>query len=61
MQVFIITKHKFHNVLQGVAPADVRLTEEDEAKFKRWSAKNARALEGMFRSANVLVLDDPQV
>jgi len=60
-KVFGITKRKFHNVLQGVAPPDVMLTDADMDKFTRWSAKNARCLENVFRTSAVIVLDDPQV
>jgi glycosyltransferase involved in cell wall biosynthesis len=60
-KVFEITKHKFHNVLQGIAPAGVRLTEPDKAIFLKWSTKNARFLDGVFRLSHVIVLDDPQV
>jgi alpha,alpha-trehalose phosphorylase (configuration-retaining) len=59
--VFVITKHKFHNILQGVAPPEARLTEAEIDKFTRWSEKNARCLERVFTSSNIIVLDDPQV
>ncbi|KAI8979565.1 hypothetical protein BDF20DRAFT_913124 [Mycotypha africana] len=64
-EVFDITKRKFHNVLQGVAPADVRLTEEDKQTFIDWSNENANRFwldpNGPIKNSDVIVIDDPQV
>ncbi len=57
---FDITKAKFHNVLQAVASPDTVLTEEDKAVYESWTQENAVRLDGMFRQANVVVIDDPQ-
>lgn len=57
---FDITKTKFHNVLQAVASPDTVLTEEDKAIYESWTQQNAALLDGVFRQANVVVIDDPQ-
>jgi hypothetical protein len=63
-EVFNITKRKFHNVLQGVAPPDVRLTEEDKQVFIAWSDENANRFwlgdKGPIKNSDVIVIDDPQ-
>lgn len=41
--VFNVTKRKFHNVLQGVAPKDVRLTDADKKLFEDWTDFNFHA------------------
>ncbi len=60
MEVFDITKKKFHNVLQGVAPASVCLTDEDKKVYLDWSEDNGKLLEPAFKWANVIVIDDWQ-
>ncbi|KAG0898404.1 hypothetical protein G6F34_005629 [Rhizopus arrhizus] len=64
-EVFDITKRKFHNVLQGVAPPDVCLTEEDMQTFIDWSDENAKRFwlddNGPIKNSDVIVIDDPQV
>ncbi|KAJ3118914.1 hypothetical protein HDU96_006565 [Phlyctochytrium bullatum] len=62
-QVFEITKKKFHNVLQGVAPVGNKLTDDDKALYEAWAKDNAENYwnEGPFRDANVIVIDDPQL
>src|SRR5258706_5647829 len=35
-EAFVVTKRKFHNVLQAVADADVRLSSQDKALYDRW-------------------------
>jgi len=64
-EVFTITKRKFHNVLQGVAPPDVRLTEEDKAKWLTWTKMNVERHwddpDGPLMTSDVIVIDDPQV
>ncbi len=59
-EAFDITKAKFHNVLQAVASPDTVLTEEDKAVYESWTQENAALLDGAFRQANVVVIDDPQ-
>ncbi|KAG1176211.1 hypothetical protein G6F70_006073 [Rhizopus microsporus] len=64
-EVFDITKRKFHNVLQGVAPPDVYLTETDKQIFIDWSNENAKRFwlddKGPIKNSDVIVIDDPQV
>ncbi|KAL9655602.1 hypothetical protein ABK040_002266 [Willaertia magna] len=64
MEVFEITKKKFHNLLQGVAPKDVVLTDHDKKVFTDWSRSNAESLladsNGDLNQANVIVIDDYQ-
>lgn len=59
-EAFDITKPKFHNVLQAVAPPEIVLTREDKAIYDAWIEENARAFEDVFRQAHVIVIDDPQ-
>lgn len=62
--VFNITKRKFHNVLQGVANPDVRLTDEDKQLFEEWTRFNFETYwskaDGPL-SADIIVIDDPQL
>ncbi|KAI8340777.1 hypothetical protein BC941DRAFT_493463 [Chlamydoabsidia padenii] len=64
-EVFDITKRKFHNVLQGVAAPDVRLTEEEKQQFIEWSDENATRFwldeDGPLTNSDVIIIDDPQV
>ncbi|CAO3587459.1 unnamed protein product [Absidia cylindrospora] len=64
-EVFDITKRKFHNVLQGVAAPDVRLTEEEKQVFIDWSNENANRFwleeKGPIKTSDVIIIDDPQV
>ncbi|CAB4400235.1 unnamed protein product [Rhizophagus irregularis] len=64
-EVFDITKRKFHNVLQGVAPPDVCLTENDKRVFINWSNDNVERFwkddEGPIKNSDVIIIDDPQV
>jgi glycosyltransferase involved in cell wall biosynthesis len=59
-EVFEVTKRKFHNVLQNVAPPDTRLLECDKKILSSWSEKNARKFEPIFKRAKVIVIDDYQ-
>ncbi|KAI8148033.1 hypothetical protein BJV82DRAFT_648071 [Fennellomyces sp. T-0311] len=63
--VFDITKRKFHNVLQGVAPPDVILNEHDMQMFTDWSNENVERFwskeGGPIRTSDVIVIDDPQL
>lgn len=58
--VFAITKTKFHNVLQAVAPANTKLTNREKALFNSWSRENAANLQEVISSSQVIVIDDPQ-
>jgi len=64
-EVFTVTKRKFHNVLQGVAPPDVCLTEEDKAKWLAWTKVNVERHwddpDGPLMTSDVIIIDDPQV
>lgn len=58
--VFEVTKKKFHNVLHGIAPPEVKLTEEDKKLYMDWIEKNSKRLHSLFHDSNVVVIDDPQ-
>ncbi len=60
--VFEVTKRKFHNVLQGVAPPGARLTAEDVELYESWCKENARRYweEETFKQLDVAIIDDPQ-
>ncbi|KAF7729511.1 hypothetical protein EC973_004185 [Apophysomyces ossiformis] len=64
-EVFDITKRKFHNVLQGVAPPGTRLTDEDKQIFLDWSRENVIRFwlqsKGPILNSDVIVIDDPQL
>ena len=38
--IFDITKRKIHNVLQGVAPPDIEMSDEDKRFFEIWTEEN---------------------
>jgi len=59
-EIFHITKKKFHNILQGVAPLNIMLTNKDIDLFKDWSKSNASFFEGVFKKIDVIIIDDPQ-
>ena len=56
----IVTKRKFHNILQDVADPGEILTEDDKVTYKEWIAKNAEFLEEPIRKAEVIIIDDWQ-
>lgn len=58
--IFDVTKQKFHNVLQSVNERGTVLTEKDISLFNAWSARNAEKFHTVFRSSDVIVIDDPQ-
>ena len=58
--IFDITKRKIHNILQGVAPAYVKLTEQDKEVYKKWTRENAKFFKKKFKESDVVVIDDPQ-
>jgi glycosyltransferase involved in cell wall biosynthesis len=58
--IFNITKKKFHNILQAVAPPYIKLTKKDKKIFNEWSEKNAKKFSKLFKKADVIVIDDPQ-
>lgn len=57
-----VTKYRFHNGMQNVAPeAEITLTEADRLQaYEPWIDRNAEALEGPLRAANVIIIDDAQ-
>ena len=57
---FFITKKKFHNILQGVAPPGDQLTESEMQLYRDWARRNAEKFSEVFKRANVIVIDDPQ-
>ncbi|GAA5982284.1 hypothetical protein JCM5350_007722 [Sporobolomyces pararoseus] len=67
--VYNVTKRKFHNVLQGVAPSSTILTDQDKDLFTSWAEWYFETLwkdsdgEGsrLLSSFDVIVIDDPQV
>lgn len=59
-EVFLVTKTKFHNVLQAVASPDVELTDADEEEYLNWSKTNADILRPAYTKADVVIIDDPQ-
>jgi glycosyltransferase involved in cell wall biosynthesis len=59
-EIFNITKKKFHNVLQNVAPPGTKLTNQDKKLFREWTKKNADRFADIFKKAKVIVIDDPQ-
>ncbi|GCE30561.1 hypothetical protein KDA_60450 [Dictyobacter alpinus] len=59
-EIFDITKTKIHNVLQNVASPSTRLTDEEKQLYLAWSKENAQQLDPVFRTADVIVIDDPQ-
>lgn len=63
-EIFDITKRKFHNVMQGVAPEGVCLSEQDEQAFIDWSEENVNRFwlddKGPIKNSDVIVIDDPQ-
>ena len=60
LSVFDITKKKIHNVLQGVAKADVILTAADQKIYQAWIKKNFALLRPEIARADVIICDDPQ-
>ena len=60
--VFEITKRKFHNVLQGVAPASTRLNSDDIELYENWCRDNAVRYwdDDTFKDLDVAIIDDPQ-
>lgn len=59
-EVFEITKRKFHNVLQDVAPKGTRLTTAEKKKFDDWSKLNAEQFRPIIEDSEVVIIDDPQ-
>ena len=68
-EVFRTTKHN-HNILQGVADPDVRMTPEQADRFTKWINRNAERYwlvpDGPLASrsqggADVVFIDDPQM
>ncbi|MBI2621493.1 MAG: glycosyltransferase [Candidatus Levybacteria bacterium] len=60
VEVFNITKRKFHNILQAVSDHIEELTENEEELYNLWIKENAAIFEKMFRQSHIIVIDDPQ-
>jgi alpha,alpha-trehalose phosphorylase (configuration-retaining) len=60
LEVFAITKRKFHNVLQNVADKNTQFTKSDENLYNQWIKRNALTFEKVFKESDVVVIDDPQ-
>lgn len=60
LEIFNITKRKFHNVLQAIAYPDVFLTERDKELYSSWIKENAKLLRPVFERSDIIVIDDPQ-
>ncbi|ORX58389.1 hypothetical protein BCR36DRAFT_580011 [Piromyces finnis] len=60
--VFRITKNN-HNILQGVADPNLRLTEDNKKTYEAWIKANVEKywLNDVFRECNVIFIDDPQM
>jgi len=59
-EAFKVTKLKFHNVLQAIAPKSTVLNSQDKAVYKDWIGYNAEFLLPAYRNADVVIIDDPQ-
>lgn len=59
-EVFEITKTKFHNVLHGIGDPRVKLTDEDRKIYRSWIEENRDNLKELFKTTDVIVIDDPQ-
>jgi hypothetical protein len=61
-EVFEITKKKFHNILQAVAPDGTRLMDGEKELWMKWCENNLRTYwkDGPVIEADVVVIDDPQ-
>lgn len=59
-ELFLITKQKFHNVLQGVSDSTINLTDTEKQLYNKWIEQNAKLLRPAYRNADVVVIDDPQ-
>lgn len=59
-EIFNITKKKFHNVLQNIAPVGAKLTKQEKSLYNGWIKKNAEKFNAVFKKAKVVVIDDPQ-
>lgn len=59
-KAFQITKGKFHNVLQDVAPQGTILTSDDEKYYEGWMHDNAKMLQEPLSTASHIICDDWQ-
>ena len=59
-EVFHVTKHKFHNILQAVAPKNYVLSRRDKKTYLDWINENVKIFRTVFKKADVIVIDDPQ-
>lgn len=59
-RAFLITKRKFHNILQNVANSDSYLTEDDKEHYLEWIESNAKILKRPITESDIIIIDDPQ-
>lgn len=59
-EVFKVTKLKFHNVLQAIAPISTMLNNKDKAVYNDWIQQNAKTFFPVYQNADVIIIDDPQ-
>ncbi len=59
-EVFLITKRKFHNVLQNATSENVLLDDNDKEIYEDWIKENWEILEDPISNSNIIVIDDPQ-
>lgn len=59
-EAFDITKQKFHNVLQAVAPEDTILTDREKQLYNNWIEDNIRQFGNVLDDADAIIIDDPQ-
>lgn len=55
-----VTKWKFHNVLQDVAPPGTELNAEDKSVYEAWMKRNAELLREPLQGADIVICDDWQ-
>jgi hypothetical protein len=51
-----------HNVLHGIAPDSIQLTDDEKAIYETWCETNVQRdwANGPFKDSHVIVVDDPQ-
>lgn len=60
LDVFNITKRKFHNVFQNVQKKGTVLNNEDKKMYNAWISENNNIFKDKFKKSDVIVIDDPQ-
>ncbi len=59
-EAFQVTKTKFHNILQAVANKNIQLSNKDKEIYRGWIKDNAEIFSPVFKTSDVIVIDDPQ-